>query len=330
MVKLPDSPLTNPRSMISSLGVHALLLFLASLVVVSTIAPEDARRASVIRAEIGPIDNRVLTGDGGGGLGELGGIGSPVEVSVVPGSNGLDASPGEADHARVTVGSGPIEAEPVADEDVVSRGVGALPGSGLGGGGGSGSGSGGGVGSGVGSRTEFFGVEETATSFLYVIDRSGSMTQHRAFDLAKQELLASIGRLAPDARFGIIFYNLEPQRIPGSSAGDVLMPATPENLTRVRERLADLRATGGTDHLSALRSAFAVGSEVVYFLTDARHMSPEDAEMLRKEAGACRIQAVLFGVGSDSGPSGPLEMLASSTGGSYRYVDVLSHGTTQR
>src|SRR5918993_522688 len=76
-----------------------------------------------------------------------------------------------------------------------SGGVGVLPGPGLGGGGGSGGGSGGGVGRGVGPGTEFFGARERAGSFAYVIDCSGSMATRNALDVAKRELLGSLGQL---------------------------------------------------------------------------------------------------------------------------------------
>ena len=36
-----------------------------------------------------------------------------------------------------------------------------------------------------------------------------------------------------------------------------------------------------------------------------------------------RIQCIEFGRGTDIGGSGPLRRLASATGGTYRYIDVI-------
>ena len=56
---------------------------------------------------------------------------------------------------------------------------------------------------------------------MYLIDRSGSMSQHDAWNLARRELLVSLAPLPPDSRFGLIFYDLETEPLPrpdGSSA----------------------------------------------------------------------------------------------------------------
>ena len=40
------------------------------------------------------------------------------------------------------------------------------------------------------------------------------MTNRGSIDIAKGELLASLDRLPPDARFGVVFYNSAPPRSP--------------------------------------------------------------------------------------------------------------------
>ena len=234
-VKLPDTPLTNPRSLVCSLAFHTTLLLLASLVVLTAVAPEDTPKPRVLHAELAPVDNRSPAEAGGGGPGELGGMGSPIRLpfvaATVPVEDEAVTDPvveallEEALPAAVSSAALQLEDLNVSP----GRGVGVLPGVGFGGGGGSGGGSGGGVGRGVGPSTEFFGARESAGSFAYVIDRSGSMSQHHALDLAKQELLASLSQLPPDAEFVVIFYNLELTRITDPSGQAELMPATGEN-----------------------------------------------------------------------------------------------------
>ena len=206
----------------------------------------------------------------------------------------------------------------------LNTGVGVVPGSGTGGGGGSGGGSGGGVGKGTGPGTEFFGAREQASSFAYVIDCSGSMGEYDALGLAKRELLSSLKQLPPDARFSVIFYNLKATVFTDMDGKAALMPASAENKERVRTRLSVVEPMGGTDHVVALRAAFALKPEVVFFLTDANELPQEQVRALIEEAGPIRVQAIEFGTGPQPLSSGPIQRLAAVTGGQYRHVDVSS------
>jgi hypothetical protein len=203
-----------------------------------------------------------------------------------------------------------------------TSGVGILPGPGTGGGGGSGGGSGGGVGRGVGPGTEFFGARETAESFAYVVDSSGSMASRGSLDVAKREMWASLNQLPPDARFAIIFYNLRATTFSDPQGRKGLMPATVTNKARARAQMASIVPDGGTDHLTALRAALALRPEVIFFLTDADLMTDTDVAEIRSLAQSTRIQAVEFGRGANLGGSGPLRKLATLTGGTFRYIDV--------
>jgi hypothetical protein len=64
--------------------------------------------------------------------------------------------------------------------------------------------------------------------------------------------------------------------------------------------------------------------EVIFFLTDADQMTDREAELLIEAAGRIRIQAIEFGIGPDTGLSVPLRTLANATGGSYRYINVMT------
>ena len=72
----------------------------------------------------------------------------------------------------------------------------------------------------------------------------------------------------------------------------------------------------------ALRTALGLKPEVVFFLTDADLMTNNDVNEILAESGGSRIQAVEFGRGSDLGLETPLRRLATTTGGTYRYIDV--------
>src|SRR3954469_5001660 len=86
-----QSPLTDPRSLGSSLMFHTLLLALASLVALSAVVPEVPDLPRALSGEIDPVDNRAPAQDGGGSPGERGGEGL---VETLPRSDGK--APGDA------------------------------------------------------------------------------------------------------------------------------------------------------------------------------------------------------------------------------------------
>ncbi len=322
------SPLTDVRALGSSFLFHALLLLAASLAVLSRAGRDDGDRALALRGDLGPVDNRAAYEDGGGGAGELGGRLRPDELRIA--ADGPSATARAGQDAADALLSEVLPAPSAADRADRSRpgpidlGVGLLPGPSTGGGGGSGGGSGGGVGQGVGPGTEFFGARETAASFGYVIDCSGSMANRNAHSVAKRELLASLGQLPPDARFGVVFYNERPAPFLDPAGNPKLMAASAANKERLATKLASMPPDGGTNHVSALRAGLAMKPEVIFFLTDADLMSLREAEQLLAESKGTRIQAVEFGIGPDSGASVPLRSLSEGSGGSYRYIDVMS------
>jgi len=331
------SPLTDFRALSSSVVFHALLALLTSVLVLDAVLPSaHTQDSGPLYGELGPVDSRVEVVGPGGGPGDLGGTLSQeaVEVTADP-SRAL--APIESPFSASTEATADALLEDVlaapaaSDADALPMvslpslsGVGALPGPGTGGGGGSGGGSGGGIGPGLGAGTEFFGTEERAASFGYVIDRSGSMTDRGAINLAKRELLASLRRLPPDTRFGVVFYDNAPTTFLDTGGRPSLMPATTTNKARLEDRLAQITADGGTNHEDALRAGIALKPEVIFFLTDGQDLNDRQANDLIRDAGAIRIHAVEFGIGPDTGTSVPLRTLAYGTGGTYRYIDVMA------
>jgi hypothetical protein len=318
------SPLTDPRSLGSSLAFHALLLLLASLAALSAAVPVESERPHVLRGELDPVDSRAAE-SGGGSPGELGGEGVTESLPAADGrsTRGESRDPAaDALLAEILPTPAPSDAAQRALPGPQTSGIGVLPGPGTGGGGGSGGGSGGGVGRGTGPGTEFFGAREHAGSFAYVIDCSGSMATRNALDVAKRELIASLGQLPPDAQFAVVFYNLNATVFSDQQGHQGLMAATQVNKARARSQLDRIEPDGGTDHMLALRAALAFHPEVIFFLTDADLMTNSDASDILAERGKTRIQAVEFGRGEEVLGSAPLRRLATASGGSYRYLDV--------
>jgi von Willebrand factor type A domain len=330
-ISLGESPLTDPRSLGSSALFHGLLVLLASLTVLNVALPRTTGlRPKALYAEVDPVDNRAdlpkVPGQGGGSLGEMGALGNlPFVASEGPTPQGVIRDPvAETLLAEIlpSIEPKPEEVRQNALPGPQTTGQGLIPGSGPGGGGGAGGGSGGGAGRGIGPGTQFFGAKDHAHSFAYVIDCSGSMATRNSLEVAKRELLASLGQLPPDAQFAVIFYNLQARMLTDPQGRRGLMAATTSNKARVQTQLATVTSDGGTDHMLALRAALGIKPEVVFFLTDADLMTNSDVNEILGEVGATRIQAVEFGRGTTLGQQTPLARLATTTGGSYLYIDV--------
>ena len=135
-------------------------------------------------------------------------------------------------------------------------------------------------------------------------------------------MLASVNQLPPDAYFAVVFYNLQARMLSDPEGKKGLMAATIPNKARMQSQLATILPDGGTDHMTALRVALQLKPEVIFFLTDADLMSNKDVNEILAEAGTTRIQAIEFGRGTSLGQRTPLDRLATTTGGSYLYIDV--------
>lgn len=163
-------------------------------------------------------------------------------------------------------------------------------------------------------------VGPTARSVVYVVDRSVSMGLHGALALARREVIASLRRLPPTARFQIIAYNREAE--PLAIDGRAGMLAPDENtLRQTADALSALRAAGGTDDGRALRCGIAFHPDILYFLTDADDVSLDDVRTVTRLNNRRTVIHTVELSGGASGPNGPLHRLAADNGGSYRRLD---------
>ena len=322
--RLRRSPLTDPRALVVSLLIHAILLTVASVLALRSVAPrEDSGPGRMMSGDLGPTDNRAPN-ESAGGTGEP--EGRAADLSAEPGIPAPPTRDPAADALLSEILPTRDSAESTTETlpGPSTSGLGMLNGTGSGDGAGQMGGSLGGGGKGTGPGTEFFGMRDRGGSFAYVIDCSGSMTARGSLDVAKRELLASLAQMSPEARFAVVFYNLEAKVFTDQAGRAGMMAATPSNKGRVRTLLSGVQPDGGTDHMQALKAAFGLHPEVIFFLTDADLMTRQDVAELISLAGKTRVQAVEFGQVTGLGGSAPLKLLAKSTGGSYRYIDVNS------
>jgi len=120
-----------------------------------------------------------------------------------------------------------------------------------------------GLGTGSGRGSGFFGAGGEASKIVYVVDRSGSMTD--SIDYVKFELKRSIGELGEETEFHVVFYSSGP---PVEMPTRRLVNATDRNKQLAFEFIDGIIAQGETDPSKALERAFEVKPELIYLLTD--------------------------------------------------------------
>ena len=173
-------------------------------------------------------------------------------------------------------------------------------------------------------EVSFFGSPSKGTRFVFVIDRSASMGH--ALPIAKAELLATLEKLPPNAEFQVICYDLDPQIVLDAQNRQTLLPATAENKQRTARFLDKLAAEGGTDHLAALRRALTLNPQVIYFLTDADELKPQQVRELtvlnQRGPNAC-IHCIELSLNVEYRTDKPMRVLARENRGEYRIIDLL-------
>jgi len=168
-----------------------------------------------------------------------------------------------------------------------------------------------------GGLGEIFPTDEEARKIVFVVDRSGSMTD--SIDYVKEELKGSIGKLPDDKEFHVLFYSSGPcVEMPTRR----LVNATERNKQFAYEFIDGVIAQGETDPSDALRRAFAVRPEVIYLLTDGE-FDRAIVGLVRglNAGGRVRVHTIGF-LYTRPGTSaeGVLKQIAAENGGNYKFV----------
>jgi hypothetical protein len=175
---------------------------------------------------------------------------------------------------------------------------------------------------GSGTKLAFMDIESEGHSFVFIIDRSASMSQSGRLAAAKAQLLAALKKLDKTNQFQIIFYNdkMEVFRPHGTRAF-----LADEPTKRLAERfVGGITADGSSEGFSrALITAVDYGPDVIYFLTDAEDIVLSDAQLagLSRSNRGGTIHAIKFGEGAEERIPWMVK-LAGHNGGKYLYVDT--------
>jgi hypothetical protein len=176
-----------------------------------------------------------------------------------------------------------------------------------------------------GKTLRVFGTEGTGNSFVFVFDRSGSMSEHaeRPIRAAKTELIQCIDSLENLYRFNIIFYN---ENYLSWRQNRKMMEATDQNKENAKRFVEGITPVGGTRHLEPLLEAIKHRPDVIFFLTDGDEAHALSAGQLDKIARdnslRSQINVIQFGVGTNR-ESNFLQKLAANNRGQYVYVNVI-------
>lgn len=162
----------------------------------------------------------------------------------------------------------------------------------------------------------------TGRKFVFLLDRSKSMGSEGlgVLDRAHGELQKAMSHLTGDHQFQVVAYHHETSVIDRRA----LLPATPENRSKVAEFVQQLAAFGGTEHESALIVALAFKPDIIVMLTDGGlpEMNDNQLATIRRIAGKrTQIHCLQFGIGPPPQESF-MQTLAEQNSGSYKYIDV--------
>jgi len=176
-------------------------------------------------------------------------------------------------------------------------------------------------------ETGVFGVKGRGSKFVYVFDRSASMSgfEGRPLSAAKRELLASLESLGGVHQFQVIFYNQKPHLMTFSPGQEpVLLFANDDGKRLAHSFIRGVTADGGTNHMEALQLALAMRPDVIFFLTDADEprLTQRELAQIRQRNRGTTICTVEYGAGPKPPGVSFLEELAEQNGGQHRYVDV--------
>lgn len=171
-----------------------------------------------------------------------------------------------------------------------------------------------GTGRGGGGGADFFGLGGgVAKKIVYVVDRSGSMTDSIMY--VKYELKRSIRQLKPNQEFYVVFYSSGPAvEMPSRK----LVPATEANKQQAYEFIDSIVPVGQTDPKEALKRAFEVGPELVYLLTDGefdKDVIPHIEKLNRGDTVTVNTICFIY-----TGGEAILQQIAQQNDGTYKYV----------
>lgn len=160
------------------------------------------------------------------------------------------------------------------------------------------------------------GKGQQARSIVYVMDRSGSMSD--TIDSLKRELLRAIGSLEPDQLFNVIWFN-EGKATEWSTR---MQKATFENKRKAFQAINRVVAAGQTEPIDAVRRSLGYRPDVMFLLSDGDFGEDNKRviELIRKRKRRPIINTILFVYDTMGDGERVLRTIAELSGGTYKHV----------
>jgi len=176
-------------------------------------------------------------------------------------------------------------------------------------------------------------TEGQGKNFVFIIDKSGSMSQDNRLAGAKQALARTLDKLKPDENYYIYFFD---DKTMGMEEGN-LLGATPGNIDGTRRWVDDLSASGYTNPRDALVGAFGkLNPSTIWLLSDGKFSSvkhvkkgsktrlvplPSVLKIIRKLNGARNVRINTIGFAArQSHVDASLKDIAQENGGTYKFI----------
>lgn len=169
----------------------------------------------------------------------------------------------------------------------------------------------------------FFGSKQLASSFVFVIDNSNSMTKGR-FETALNELAKTIMALTPQQKYYIIFYSDTAYGLFHPQTARNLIPATPRNKQLTIQWLTTVQLCLRTDCAEALQMAYALDPDVIFLLGDGSFTDADQVQRVFRARDEEDRKIKLHALGMQLNPQGVknFQGLSQPTGGTYRDVGI--------
>lgn len=161
----------------------------------------------------------------------------------------------------------------------------------------------------------FFGTASRGNRFVFIIDKSFSMSGNR-LAAAKAELCGTLRGLKPTDQFMIYFFSDNAEPIPATT----MLAGTPANIRRAIQWVQSRETDGGTNPKQALRWCFNLRPDTVWLLTDGRFNDDEGALDIIHGGNRqlrARINTLAF---HDQGGAEILQRIARENDGHYRFI----------
>ena len=160
----------------------------------------------------------------------------------------------------------------------------------------------------------FFGTVSRGNKFVFIIDKSGSMSGNR-LAAAKKELCSTLKGLKPTDKFMIYFFSDAAQAMPARA----MLAGTPKNIQWATDWVRGRSVAGGTNPTQALSWCFNLRPDTVWLLTDGQFSDGPalDAIAAGNRQLKARINTLAF---HDKAGADILQRIARENDGTYRFV----------